>query len=91
MSKMLTFGVLPSKKAFHAAWKENMGERRYSYTLGRSDAESARFANVPTSGSFSEAVTRDIVRKLRNAFNRGDDNSGNIASSILGTLGFEWV
>lgn len=90
--KMMNFGTMPSKKEFHAAWQKHMSEgETYPYTLRGEDAASARKARIPDHGSFGEKALYGNVKKLRDAFNRGDDNAGSLASAILGHFGFEWV
>lgn len=91
--KMLTFGTMPSKSAFHAAWQKHMTDSPdgYSYTLRGEDAQSARRARVPLQGTFSERQLYGTVKKLRDGFNKGDENAGSLASAILGHFGYEWV
>jgi len=88
---MMSFGVMPTKREFAKAWHEH-GGGAYSYTLRGSDAESARRARVPTEGRFTEKQLYASIKKLRDAFfKKGDENAGSVASSLLYTLGFDWV
>ena len=91
MSTMMTFGTMPTRSSFHARWQKEMGDQLYPYTLRGEDATSARRARVPVQGSFGETQLYNIVKKLRSAFNRGDDNAGSLASAILSHFGYEWV
>lgn len=95
MRTMYSFGTMPTKREFHSAWNREIGEGSqftYQYTFRGGDAASARSARVPVEGSFNEKQIYSTVKKLRDAyFKKGDENAGSLASSLLSTLGFEWV
>lgn len=91
---MMNFGTMPTKKEFHTAWWKLYSDSSYPYymyALRGSDAASARAAKVPIEGHFSEKKLYGIIKKLRDASNRGNDNAGSIASGILSHFDFEWV
>lgn len=86
----LTYGVLPDYNKFEKKFKKYVG-KSYNYNLKGSDASMAKKVGVPTSGDFNAKQLYDVVKKLVDAFDDGDDEAGDLASSILYTMEIEWV
>lgn len=91
-----SFGVLPSKADFARfvrvnAWPE--GEPYYM-TLRGDDAKVGVFADLPTQFGTPEEAYEGIEKLLNYADHAEDDLrevAESLASSIMQTLGFEWV
>jgi len=83
--KRMTYGTLPTRAAFKAAYKRVVG--RDTYTIGNTYVGRRRSID----GEYTEAELWNLVRKLTFEGNRGAEESGYVASAILSTLGFEWV
>lgn len=79
--KHLTYGVLPDEATFSSAFEENVQSGTYSIQNDKSVG----------SGQFSEAQLYKLLQDLVKKFEDGDDEAGDTASSILYTLGIEWV
>jgi hypothetical protein len=78
----MTYGVLPPRAEFKKAFDEEMAGK--SYTV-RNDS-------ILGDVDFDDAS--DLYRTLASlvkAMEKGSDESGDLASAILSTLGFEWV
>ncbi len=88
--KSLNYGQLPSRAEFRKAYKKEVGSGPYKIKFGLSDA---RHIGVP--GNTVEYLTEGelwaLVKMLIRAFEMGDEWSGDFASSVLYTLGFEWI
>jgi len=84
----LTYGVLPSRDAFVAAFNRTLGAgERYAIKLNRSDA---RAADGTTIGTDSYMAT-ELYKGVGELVAKGDDAALDLASSILSTLGIEWI
>ena len=86
--KSLTFGVMPSRTAFDAAFDREVGSAGYNYELRGSDARAAGAVGVDASGRVGAAKLYGIIKKLADS---GDEQAESVASSFLYTLGFEWI
>ena len=53
--------------------------------------ETARKVKIPANGDFDAKELYTIIKKLKTAWENGDDNAGDIASGILSTLDYEWI
>ncbi len=93
----LSFGEMPSKADFARlvrvnAWPE--GEP-YCMTLRGDDAKVGVLADLPTQFDSPEEAYDGIEKLLNYADQEGDDTlretAESLASSIMQTLGFEWV
>jgi hypothetical protein len=83
--RTLTYGVMPPEDEFIEAFEEEIGDGVYE------------IVNDPLIGtdSFTSYELYDLVKDLAKKWNKGTsrdaDQAGDTASSILSTLGFEWV
>lgn len=78
----MTYGTLPSRREFIRA----CGSREIYRIAGR-PAERDGVA-----GEYTCQELYGLVKRLTREWNEnGDDNAGDWASDILGTLGFEWI
>lgn len=82
----MTYGNLPPFNDF----KKRVGDS-YNYNLKGSDANTARKVKIPANGDFDAKELYTIIKKLKTAWENGDDNAGDIASGILSTLDYEWI
>jgi hypothetical protein len=97
--KTLTYGTLPGFKAFEIAfYKEaSVPQGMYRILLSSSDAATFKAVGLGCATLYDCESLYDLVRDLRDAWDsdvRGDDvadAAGSFASSIMFTLGFEWM
>lgn len=90
--KSMTYGNIPSFNDFKNNFKKEMGNNKYPYELKGTDVQTARKVGIPTKGQFDEKQLYNIIKKLSDLWDvNGDDNAGDLASSILSTLDFEWI
>jgi hypothetical protein len=77
----MTYGVLPSQESFDHAFDEEVPKGKYNV------------GNDPILGtdSFNASELWKVLEVLTEQFHEGDDQAGDTASSILYTLGFEWI
>lgn len=87
----LTYGVLPRFEDFEAAFEAELGDKPFTYTLRGNDAEVASELGIPDDGAFSPRKLYKVIETLTEALHDGDDDAGDIASSILYSLGIEWI
>lgn len=87
----MNYGQLPSFNDFKKAFKKEVDDDEYNYNLKGSDASTANKVKIPTSGDFDVKELYSIVKKLVAAYDNGNDDAGDLASSILYTLNFEWI
>jgi len=93
----MTYGELPDERSFRKAFQREVGDR--DYRISGPPAEQAGLA-----GSYDEDELWELVSSLTEAFNENADwepsrngegldpeEAGDWASSILSTLGFEWI
>ena len=86
----LTYGVIPDFREFQSKFKKYVG-KSYNYNLKGSDANTAKKVGIPTSGDFDVKEMYEIVKKLTKAWDNGNDDAGDLASSILYTMEIEWI
>lgn len=99
--KMMTYGELPRWSEFRKHVEMGIdpetdkpwlsSSEKYPYNLKGSDAQAARKAGIPTSGKFDLKKIYQIISKLKEEWENGNDSAGDLASSFMYTLGFEWV
>lgn len=90
---VMTFGTMPTKEEFLAAFRAIVGTGKYKIVAGATDAE------VMPSGNYDAEELFALVSRLSDISNRDngettDDHAelaGSCASAILSTLRFEWV
>jgi hypothetical protein len=77
----MTYGVLPSKEAFEAAYQAELGDSGF------------RFGNDKRVGDcvLSCYELWDELVKAKNEFEFGNDEAGDWASCVLSCLHFEWI
>ena len=95
----LNYGDLPTYKQFRERFERSLPSAEYHITLSASDRAMAERVGLDGAddGGYLEN-THDCVSLWR-AFkvlvfeweHHGDDGAGNFASSILYTLGIEWI
>lgn len=84
---MMTYGTMPSWEAFDAAFDRELGANKYDISLGREDSAAADGTSIGD-GEYS---ARELYKGLKELVATGRDDALDLASSILSTLGFEWV
>lgn len=97
--KTLTYGTMPDFEEFEAAFdRATEGIGKYFYALKGRDAETAWNADIPVrAGIELQARTMyGYIEKLIDVWENEDDEdeaamAGDLASSFLTSLGFEWV
>lgn len=92
----LTFGVLPSLETFRASF-EAQCPNGYHVALNGRDSGILDWTgcDVPSVGEWTCEETYNTLVKLTECWDLGDpyasDYAGDLASTILTTLGFEWI
>lgn len=92
----MTYGDLPTREAFDAAW-EAEGLDSYRVRLNSRDSDALDWAcpEFAVAGPWEADELWEILTGLTACWESGDpyagDAAGDLASSILTTLGFEWV
>lgn len=91
--KAMTYGTLPDETEFEDAFTERaLDEGGYSYDLRGEDADAAEAAGIDTSAVNLDAdELYEVIKKLTEAWEDGNDAAGDLASGFLSTLGFEWI
>lgn len=90
--EMMTYGVLPSLGKFEKHYDAEVGiTNSYETHWSLSDARTVRNTILEGGGSFSADEIYKALKQLVDRWEKGDDNAGDIASSILSTLKFEWI
>lgn len=87
----LTYGQLPTKRQFLAAYKRELGDGEYRMRLRGADVDAVRGTVFESGTSFDVDDTWDGLKELRDKWEEGNDAAGDLASSILFTLNFEWI
>jgi len=86
----MNYGEIPPFDKFSRNFRKEAGAL-YNYELKGSDARTASKAGIPVSGDFTDKELYSIIQKLMDRWNKGDDNAGDLASSIMYTLSYEWI
>lgn len=81
----MTFGRLPTRTAFQSAFKREVPDGDYRIVV------KGKHTPLIESGQYSEAALWQLVKDLAEGYENGDEDAGDWASGILGTLGFEWI
>lgn len=94
MRATMTWGTLPSPEDFEDAFSEICGEGG-DYSI-REGAAAGTLPEGVCSGDYNSAQVWEMLEWLTADANLGGDHDpggrkGDLASGILGTLGFEWV
>jgi hypothetical protein len=87
----MNYGEVPEFRDFQKNFKKSVRAMSYNYDLKGADARTADKVGIPTGGDWSDKELYTIVNKLKKAWDKGDDNAGDLASSIMYTLNFEWI
>ena len=77
-TKSMTFGKMPSKKEFNAAYERELGSREYNI----------RNCKIVGDASYDCDELYRLVKALAKSNN---DEKQMLVSGILFTLGFEWI
>lgn len=86
----LTYGHLPTYGTFEEAFDENVPNGRYSISLSRSDSRAADGTSIGD-GDYTSRELYKGLKELVEKWNEGDEDAGDLASSILASIGIEWV
>ena len=91
--KTMTYGEMPSRRTFRAHWERVVPTTGFSFRLNASDGRCMEAAAPSWSGDgvYEEAEVWALVQELIEAFHRGSDCAGDLASSIMYALEFEWI
>lgn len=93
----MTYGVLPSRALFDAAYvQEGCEADGFKAVLIAHDARTlARSGATVDAGDFRRGLADfqlwGALTALVSLWEKGDDGAGDLASSILTVLGFEWI
>lgn len=94
----LTYGQLPTKKAFMSIYAQEMGDIDYKFFMtlrGKADTSAANntvFEDaIDVRAEFDADEMWKGLNQLKRKFDRGNDKAGDLASGILETLHIEWV
>lgn len=90
----LSYGELPRFPLFLQQFIKVMDEKsgKYAYDLVGSDIKIASRVGIPVKGLFTATELYIVVEKLTRAWDEeSDKNAGDLASSILKTLDFQWL
>lgn len=84
-NRSMTYGEMPGRQEFYDAFKrEDLPRGRYRISNSRSE--------IVPDGDYTDDELFDLTQKLARMWeNEHDVEAGDWASSILQTLGFEWV
>ncbi len=85
-----TYGVLPPFEVFDEYFYEHVGDGEFRIRLSSSDARAAQGTIIADDAYDSHELYKG-VKQLTKKWERGDDAAGDLASSILSVLGFEWI
>jgi hypothetical protein len=87
-----TFGTLPPDAVILAAFEDRCPEG-YSVVLGRSYTRTLDRAGstVDPIGDWTDTELLGVLHLLARSWEEGDEDAGMLASSLLETLGFEWI
>lgn len=94
--KSMTYGILPSRVEFEAAFETQCADG-YAVRLNGRDADILDWVGTVSDshGTWDVDEAWETLALLTNCFNEGDpyasEYAGNLASCILETLGFEWI
>ena len=87
----LNYGQLPPKAEFLRIYEDEMGSKSYPMTLRGEDADVMASIKEREAGNWDADDLWDVLKKLTKKLERGNDDAGSLASSILETLGIEWI
>lgn len=94
--KSMTYGELPTREEFNAAFSEWCETGKYSIVMGRSDSAACEDFKLGD-GDWSDDALWTAITEIVADFNakEHEDPSAemrmDIVSAIMGTLGFEWI
>ncbi len=98
---VMTYGDVPTQRAFHERYLLVVGRGNYQMELVGEDLEAMQAAYGDPRGwtkhgkGFYEFDWQNLYRVIQSLVEEGDQGGieapTNLASAILGTLGFEWV
>ena len=86
MRQSMTYGTVPAFEAFSEAFHQECPHGSYRITHGLSQPSYA-----PDAGEYDDVALYQEIERLTRRWEAGNEDAGNWASSILETLGFEWV
>lgn len=88
----MTYGTMPSKRQFDRAFRKEVPDGFYKMHLKGADFRAADGTTFDHEGVeyYDSEDLYDGVTELVAKWNDGSEQAGDLASSILLTLGFEW-
>lgn len=87
----MTYGTMPSREAFMVHFSHEVDGPSYSIRLSRTDSAAAEGTIIGDGDYDAEELYKGVKQLVAKLNDDGDDDAGDLASAILGTLGFEWV
>lgn len=85
------YGTVPPFSVFDKAFKKSVTGDRYDIRLSASDFKAAENTSID-SGRFTSQELYKGVKELVREWETGEnETAGDLASSILYTLGIEWI
>jgi hypothetical protein len=103
-TKSMTYGTLPTRDEIDALFAATCGSTGYVYRVELKGADLATFRRVEALeqgavgehgpeavGAWNSRDVFNVLSDLETLWSAGDDDAGNLASSILATLGVEWI
>ena len=82
--KSMTYGVVPTPAEFFTAFYREVPDGVYRIRSGA-------MRTLDIEGDYSERGLFKLVTRLTRKWEQGNEEAGDWASSILSTLGFEWI
>jgi hypothetical protein len=93
--KTLTYGVMPTKELFLTQFDATDDspdyDNLYTYAMRGDDARTMERVGCTAVAKLSAEELFIVVQRLTDAFHNGNYDAGDLASSFLTTLGFEWI
>lgn len=86
MVRTMTYGVLPGYESFLAHFQYWVADDYYTIRASVMDDYIEKYE-----GDYTSAQLYEVVRELCERWGYCEDEAGDLASSILSTLGFEWI
>lgn len=85
----MTYGVVPDYATFEKHFDEEVPRGMYNIRLSSGDSKNV--GKLVGDGEYTCKELYNVIKKLKDAWENGNEAAGDFASSIMETLGFEWV
>ncbi len=89
--QILTYGTLPSTDQLLNAWELSNVGPTFSYELRGTDSNTAYELELPTEANLEFDAFYEMISVLVDAYENGNEQAGDIASSFLYVIGIEWM